>query len=257
MFILGLKLVLTPLLIAFATLVQRRFGGVVGGLVAGLPLTSAPVSVFLAIQFGAPFASRAAVASLLGSVAMSGFCVAYARAARSFEWPVALTIGALVFGIVGGGLSQLPLDLLPASALAVPALSLAVAVIGQPQTRVRPIAPPTWDLPARMAVAGTAVVLITTFADTLGPKWSGLFATLPVFAGGMGAFSHRHGGAAAAHAVMRGISVGAFGAAAFFITLGVSLPRTGLAVAYPLAAAAALAATAACHALLHAAPSAP
>ena len=44
-----LKILLTPALIAVATLLARRWGPGVGGTLAGLPLTSTPVSIFLAI----------------------------------------------------------------------------------------------------------------------------------------------------------------------------------------------------------------
>ena len=52
--ILVLKLVVTPLLIAAATLVARRWGPGVGGWLAGFPLTSAPVSVFFALALNTP-----------------------------------------------------------------------------------------------------------------------------------------------------------------------------------------------------------
>src|SRR5712692_1697596 len=52
-----LKLVVTPVLIAAATLVARRWGPGVGGWLAGFPLTSAPVSVFLALEQGPDFAA--------------------------------------------------------------------------------------------------------------------------------------------------------------------------------------------------------
>jgi len=65
-----LKLVVTPLLIAVATLVARRWGHGVGGWLSGFPLTSAPVSVFLALEQGPAFAAGAAAGTLLGLAAM-------------------------------------------------------------------------------------------------------------------------------------------------------------------------------------------
>jgi O-antigen/teichoic acid export membrane protein len=50
-----LKLVLTPLLIAAASLARRRWGHAVSGWLLGLPLTSGPVAFFLAIERGASF----------------------------------------------------------------------------------------------------------------------------------------------------------------------------------------------------------
>jgi hypothetical protein len=84
--IFALKLTLTPLLIATASVAQRKWGATVGGLVAGLPLTSAPVSVFLAVEHGPTFAARAATGTLLGVTAMSAFCVAYTKAAKRWDW---------------------------------------------------------------------------------------------------------------------------------------------------------------------------
>ena len=45
-----LKLVLTPALIAAASLAARRWGQAVGGWLVGLPLTSGPVAVFIALE---------------------------------------------------------------------------------------------------------------------------------------------------------------------------------------------------------------
>src|SRR5262249_49764425 len=54
------KVLLTPALIAAATLLARRYGPAVGGTVAGLPLTSTPVSIFLFVEQGPAFTVRAA-----------------------------------------------------------------------------------------------------------------------------------------------------------------------------------------------------
>lgn len=245
--ILTLKVVLTPLLIAVVTLIQRRFGGVIGGLIAGLPLTSAPVSVFLAIQYGEHFAAKAAVGSLLGTVAMSVFCVLYARAARHSNWP-----GSLFIGVVGClaaiiAVSYMPQDITVASLFAFPALVLLIIAIGRQNKSLNALNAPWWDIPARMVVAATAVVLITEFAGMLGPRWSGLLATIPVFAAVMGVFSHTHGGGDAANAVLRGISIGAIGAAGFFLMVGFELVNLGILLTYLCAVATALVLTAGSH----------
>ena len=41
-----LKLVLAPLLVALATLVARRWGPKIGGVVVGLPLSTGPIFLF-------------------------------------------------------------------------------------------------------------------------------------------------------------------------------------------------------------------
>src|SRR2546423_4243993 len=74
-----LKVVLTPALIATATLVGRRWGETMSGWLVGLPLTSAPVVFFLALEQGAAFATTASLAVLLGTISQAAFAVAYAR----------------------------------------------------------------------------------------------------------------------------------------------------------------------------------
>ena len=61
------KLVLTPALIAAASLAGRRWGHAVSGWLVGLPLTSGPVALFLALERGTTFAADASLGSLAGS----------------------------------------------------------------------------------------------------------------------------------------------------------------------------------------------
>lgn len=240
----ALKLLLTPLLIAAASLVQRRLGGEAGGVLAGLPLTSGPVSLFLALQYGGGFAARSAVASLLGTVAMSVFCAAYARSAQRAAWAFSLPLAAVVYVGAAGLASQMPQSLATAAAWSFPLLVAMVLVIGRSNRHAVGLQPPRWDLPARMAVAALAVLVITGLGDIVGARWSGLLATIPVFAAVMGVFSHRHGGFEAARSVLRGIAIGALGAAAFFVVVAAAIERYGVTLAYIGAVCAALATTA-------------
>lgn len=240
MAVLALKLLLTPLLIAAASMVQRARGGLAGGLIAGLPLTSAPISFFLALEHGPAFAVAAAVGTLFGVVAMSGFCVVYTACARRLGWMNSLVCASTACIGVTVGVSFLPQRLDVATAVAFPALVGMVAMIGEPASSPGSVEPAWWDTPARMVVAALAVVCITAAAALLGPTWSGLLATLPVLAAVMGVFSHRHAGPDAAHVVLRGIAVGALGAATFFAAVAMLVKRMDLAVAYALAVSAAL-----------------
>jgi hypothetical protein len=72
------KLVISPLLLAVASLATRRWGAAVGGFLVGLPLTSGPVSVFLALEGGPTFAVQATAGSLAATAGQAGFCLAYA-----------------------------------------------------------------------------------------------------------------------------------------------------------------------------------
>jgi len=66
-----LKLVLTPVLIATASLAGRRWGHVISGWLVGIPFTSGPITLFLFLEHGATFAANAALGSMVGVLATS------------------------------------------------------------------------------------------------------------------------------------------------------------------------------------------
>lgn len=200
---------------------------------AGLPLTSAPVSVFLAVEQGPPFAAKAAIGTLWGVIAMSAFCVGYARIAARASWrlsaPIALALCLSITAIA----SFLPQEPAVAALITFPALLFLAWFVGRaPESREPKGITPWWDIPARMVVATAIVLLITGAATFLGATWSGLLSTLPVYALVMGAFSHAHGGAAAAQFFLRGVAVGALGAAMFLFVVANQVESASLIVTY-------------------------
>lgn len=148
--ILLLKLTLAPLLIAAATFVQRRWGGSLGGLMVGLLLTSAPVSVFIALERGPAFAARSAIGTLLGTVAMSGFCAVYAISARRLSWLPSAMLASFTCAVVTIVMSRVPQDAVTAAAISYPALLALVLMTERPGIRLPAVPPPWCDTPARM-----------------------------------------------------------------------------------------------------------
>ena len=236
-----LKLVLTPMLIGSASLAGRRFGPAVGGWLVGLPLTSGPIALFLALERGTGFAAVAAEGTLLGLVSVAAFCLAYGLLAPRTGWPSTLLVGLAAF--FGATLMLRPVDLpLTLSSLAVVGV-LAGVLLLLPRTEIAATAStlPSWDLPARIVAATAFVVLLTGLADVLGPRLSGLLAPLPIFAGVLAVFAHlQQGGDAAANSV-RGTLVGSFAFAAFFTVLAALLEPAGIITAFARATLTALA----------------
>jgi hypothetical protein len=83
-----------------------------------------------------------------------------------------------------------------------------------------------------MAVATVLVLGFTELAPFVGPQLSGLLATYPVFAAVLAAFAHRRSGRAAAMRVFRGLMTGLFSFAGFFVVLGTTIERLGVAPAF-------------------------
>ena len=195
---LTLKLVLTPALIGTATLVGRRWGQSVGGWLVGLPLTTGPVAFFIALDHGAAFGAAAVVGSLVGAVAEAAFSVAYGWSATRTAWLPALLAGSVAYAVTAAVLQ--PLGLGPAAlfGLVVAALAVSIRLMPAAVAGATPVAPPRWDLPARMVLATAVVLALTALAPRLGARWSGLLATYPLFAAILTAFGHRMQGAGAA-----------------------------------------------------------
>lgn len=235
-----LKLVLTPIIISIATLVSRRWGETVGGLLIGLPLTSAPVSFFFAIEQGRQFAEKAAFSAMLGLIPVATFCVCYALAARRLSWLGAAAAGIGAYLVAVLGVSRIEPGFISVVLLVPLALSAGMLILGRPDAETTRVVSPWWDIPLRMVLATTILILITTGASTLGPLWSGLLSPFPIFTFVMAFFSHSQGGFGAAGRLIRGVVRGLFGYLVFFLVTSLLITRTSLGLVYGAATLAAL-----------------
>ena len=236
-----LRFVLTPLLVLTATLVSRRWGPMVGGWLVGLPLTSGPVSVFLLIERGNDFAVASARSTLNGVISVVLFCLAYERVSRKLQWPFATFAGVAGYFAVVVLFSRASLPLYVSSALALSAITLGYRAVPPVIEAVDAVVTPAWDLPFRMIAATTVVVGITAASGFLGPQLSGLLSTFPVFTSVMAAFSHHLYGTLTVRKFMRGVIVGSYAFAVFFIVVVSALQTWHPVVVYLAATCSALA----------------
>jgi hypothetical protein len=92
-----------------------------------------------------------------------------------------------------------------------------------------------------MVIATALVLVLTELAGALGPRLTGLLAPFPLYAAILAAFAHALDGAAAAVSVLRGLLLGLWAFAAFFLVLAATLPGSGIAGAFAAALVVALA----------------
>jgi hypothetical protein len=212
-----LKLGLAPLLIAAASVVAGRAGPRAGGWVVGLPLTTGPVAVVLALQEGAPFVDRLAVGSLAGVAAQAAFAATYGRRCARAGWPPALVAASAAFATTAAALlaCRLSTPALAACALA----SLPLGLRAAPQADPPPVRRGSADLPLRMALAAALVLVITTLAPLTGPRAGGALTCFPLMGALLTVFAHREHGPLAAIAVCRGMLAGLFSFLVFALTL--------------------------------------
>ena len=239
--LLAVKLLLAPTFVVGASLVARRYGPRVGGLIAGLPVVAGPILLVYALAHGRAFAASAAAGTLLGLVSLIAFVVVYARLAPRLFWGASLLIGWLAFAAATAIFSALSLPVGVALGLAAVALALGLAWLpragaGRPEHAT----PPAWDLPVRAACACALVLSLTAVAGWLGPQLSGLLAPFPIIATVLATFTHAQRGTDELLRLLRGL-VSGFGAFALFcFTLAVSLRTLDTAAAFALASAVAL-----------------
>jgi len=237
--LIALKLTLTPFVMALASLASRRWGDAIGGWLTGLPIISAPVSIFLALEHGRHFAAVAAMGSIAGVVGQSAFCIGYGLFARR-GWPVA--VAAAAFGYVAAASLMIAIDAPLMILMGIAATALIVARPFLPAAESLPhlVAAPRWDIPARMAVATALVLTVTALAGGLGPRVSGVSASFPVISGGLAVFAQVARGPAAGVSALRGMASALFGFIAFFGALSVTLDVIAPPLAYLAATLAAL-----------------
>src|SRR5260370_2327108 len=210
------KLWLHSFLMLAVSWAARRWGPGIGGLLAGLPLTSGPISLYLCAAQGPRFAASAAANSMLSLMPVALFSVVYSRLAERLQMATC--------ALASFGAFLLSLYFLPKSGFSFwPAwitgfLAISIGLILTP-THVPPefqIRYPKWDLPARVFTATAMVLIITLSASFLGPQWSGLLSPIPVLAWPLCAFVHHQQGSDGARAVLRGILEGAYGVLIFY-----------------------------------------
>jgi hypothetical protein len=225
-------------LIATASLAGRRWGHAISGWLVGIPFTSGPITLFLFLDHGPSFAANAALGSLVGVLATAAFAVEFcAVARRGGRVVLSFVAGLIAFGLIGGAARDLAVAPLPLYAICAVVLIVAIRLVPDPgATTSVPL--PGWDLPARMVLATILVLAITGGAGALGPRLSGLLATIPLYASILAGFAFQLVGQAAAIRVWRGLLFGLFGFGAFYLVVAASLETLGLA-AFAIAIAAA------------------
>ena len=97
-----------------------------------------------------------------------------------------------------------------------------------------------WDIPARILVGTGFILLLTGIAPYIGPRLTGLLTTIPLYAGILTIFAHRHHGHAGANSVLYGLILGLFSFTGFYLVLGLLIQNTSLLISFGAATVSAL-----------------
>jgi hypothetical protein len=230
------KLVFTPMLVASASLAGRRWSAALSGWLVALPLTSGPIALFIALESGPAVAQQAAAGSLLGASAQVAFAAVYTVASRRLGWIGSLALASLAFFVVGLVVPPV-LPILTFGLLLLVVAAFLTLVAPAPSRQGEIVAPPSWDIPARVVVATVLVIAISGLAPIVGGRAAGILATFPVYGAVLATFAHVTRGPDEAGAVLRGLATGLIGFGAFFLALGWLLGVVGIADSFLVALA--------------------
>lgn len=243
MTLLAAKIFLSPLCVIGVSLVGRRWGLAVAGMLAGFPVVAGPILLVETLLHGRDFGADAAAGALLGLAALTAFVVVYGRIATATGPVPSLLCGwtAFLLGVTALNLVEPPLALSLVVVCACFALGLKLLPPVPSPPPAAASMPPKWDLPARALAALGLVFTLTALSGALGPHLSGLLAPFPVVTSVLAVFTHAQGDAAQVGLLLRNFLLGLYSFAAFCLTLAVALPTLATAAAFGLATAAALA----------------
>ena len=231
-----LKLAAIPLLLWMVMIISRHFGSLVGGVVSGLPLTSATISFFMAIEQGSDFAYRAAWGAFQGILAYVVFGLVFIHVSRRCHWAIAFLTAVLAFFSAAWISVTLPIALwlwIPISALSM-LIGVRLMPSLDPQGKSVPASQYKKPPYLQMVSGSVLTLLITTIANLVGPTFSGILLFFPVIGGVLGIFLLKNQYNNAAIQLYQGAILGKFTGWTFMLTLLLCLPLTNIPIAYGL-----------------------
>jgi hypothetical protein len=178
---------------------------------------------------------------LSGGLSLVAYALTYSWLAVKFRWQIAIAGSLLVFSISTALLQNFTFPLLPIFAMVCAALVVGLWLMPKDVVeKESEIKPGGWDIPARIFIGTSFILLLTGIAPFIGSRLTGLLTTIPLYVTILSIFAHRNQGPAAAAHVLRGLLYGMFAFTGFFITLSLLIEQVSLAAAFGAAILAAL-----------------
>ena len=230
--ILVLKLILAPIIIGLASLAGRRWGATVSGWLVGLPLTSGPVAFFIALSHDRAFAFDVVRGTLSGGFSLIAFSLTYAWVAKRFNWVVSILASVLVFAGMTVLMQSIIIPFIPLFFCVVAIIFVGLWFMPKQEIATSSSTPGKWDIPARIFIGTSFILLITGIAPYIGARLTGLLTTIPLYISILTIFAHRHEGHTSANNVLHGLILGLFSFAGFYLVLGLLIKQTSLAASF-------------------------
>lgn len=235
-FIVLYKLLTVPVVILITTYLVKRWGAFVGGIFAGLPIFSGPISFFITYEQGAEFALLASYNSLIGLLGCTVTALVYAWiAVFGGKWWLALPCSVAAYFCIGYFLHYLPQFSPFVILLACGAFLIASLLLPRPKLESYKTTRPRWIIWVQILFGSFMVYGVTESAHFLGPQWSGNISCFPIMIVVIAPFTHIANGVYTTVAVLRGFTAGWLGTAVFACTVMLTVLHYHISFVYILA----------------------
>jgi hypothetical protein len=216
-----------PPVILVVTLISRKWGNGIGGVIASLPWVGGPILFFIAIEQGSEFAQSAIPGVLVGIISWLVFCLTYILVGQKLNMFLSIMAGYTTYLLTGALLENLT-PLINVNVWFVITLVLIIVSLKYfPHVKVfhkdkaRNL---RFEIILRMIFITAFVIGITYFAELLGPTWSGILTPFPIMTAVLAIFVHYTHGITQVRILFIGFYTGIFGFTTFLYLQSFLLP---------------------------------
>lgn len=232
------KIILMPGIIALVTLAARKWGNVVGGVIAGMPWVGGSILLFIALEQGKNFAWSSLTGVMAGLLSWLAFCVTYMFVGQRYKPLTSMFVSMLAFLLAGAMLRNITTAFSPLLWFVILWLAISIVFRLFPKVKSQEIQVSKmikFDIPLRMFMITAFVLILTYLAGLLGPTWSGILTPFPVITAVLAVFTHYGQGMQQVRLTFIGMFTGVFGFSSFLISLVYLLPLHGIAFSFSVA----------------------
>lgn len=237
------KIVVSVGFVLVGTAAAERLGPRLGGLIAATPQMAVVSLIFFAIEQGQAFAAESSFWNIRGMCSTIPTLLVYLAATRLVPAPrarsiaVGAVLGSASFVVAASLLGAIPMSRATVIPFAAAVCAVASWMVWRlPETAELRRAPTSPLLLAtRAAASALTVIIVTSLAHLLGPKWSGLIVAFPVNTLPVIVILHWHYGSDVIKPFIKRWPSGVFGVCLFNLVAFLCLERLGLTLTVTLA----------------------
>jgi len=225
------KIGITMLAVLGLSFVAEKISVRLAGLLSGYPIGTAIILHFYGLEYGAQFAADAAIFNLCGLLASQCFAYTYYRVSQRttslFVTSILSLTGYLLPTLV---VSQTNPSRLTALVIAISA-TILFCILFRSNKAKQMVAPQAWSarlIIGRLIFTASLVLIVTEFADIVGPSWAGLFSAFPVALYPLVFLLHREYGPETARNILGNFPYGLWSVIAYALTISLVYPLYGV-----------------------------